>query len=263
MSDSAELPLRGRTVIVTRPSEQAEGLCRLIDAAGGRVLRCPAVELVAIDDASITVLVDGGLRQLDVAIFVSANAVRFSFAMLRGRAAGFGWPEALPTLAVGSATARALEAEGVVRPQVPSSWDSEGLLAMPVLSRVEGRRIALFRGVGGRRLLEDTLRERGAELVVVESYRRRLPGTHRTPLLAALRQGVVDAVTVSSMEVLRNVSRLAGKTWSAALRAIPVFVPNQRVRDAAAEMGFLEPVATGVADEDVARALVAYFSAAK
>ena len=264
MPDSLDQALLARTVVVTRPPAQAEALCYLIDAAGGKALRCPAVELVALGEASVRAMERQGLEQLDAAIFVSANAVRFSFAMLRSREAGFRWPETLPALGVGPATARALEAEGVVDPQLPPTrWDSEGLLAMRVLTRVQGQRIALFRGVGGRTLLGDTLRERGAEVVLVECYERRLPDTDSTPLRVALSRGTVDAVTVSSLDVLHNVLRLAGEPQAGMLRATPLFVPHRRVRDAAAAMGFLKPVVAGVADADVMRTLVAYFRAAK
>lgn len=264
MPDSTRLALRGRTVVVTRPTAQAQMLNRLIDSAGGRVLPCPALELVPVKDVPVKDLANGGLGQLDLAIFVSANAVRFSFESLRSQAPTFRWPESLPVLAVGPATARALEAEGVAGPKVPPlRWDSEGLLDMQELAGVDGKRIGVFKGVGGRNLLGSVLRERGAELEFIECYRRKIPETDIVPVLVALETDTVDAVTVSSMEGLRNLLQLLGEARAESLHTIPLFVPNRRAQEAAAAMGFLDALVGGVADEEVVRALVAYFSAPK
>jgi uroporphyrinogen-III synthase len=66
-----------------------------------------------------------------------------------------------------------------------------------------GKRIAIFRGDGGRELLADTLRERGAEVDCITCYRRSGPSDGAAPLLAAWRAGQLAALTVSSSEGMR------------------------------------------------------------
>jgi MFS superfamily sulfate permease-like transporter len=83
---------------------------------------------------------------------------------------------------------------------VPPGQDSEALLALPQLEQVAGKRIAIFRGVGGRTLLADTLRSRGATVDYVECYRRRRPDADAGPLLQ--RWADVSAVTIASAETL-------------------------------------------------------------
>jgi uroporphyrinogen-III synthase len=77
--------------------------------------------------------------------------------------------------AVGQATTLALQALGITKVQSPTSpllETSEGLLALPALNKVKGRKVVIFRGNGGREHIANTLTERGATLNYIESYQR-------------------------------------------------------------------------------------------
>ncbi len=62
----------------------------------------------------------------------------------------------------------------VIAPQ--DGFDSEAVIALPEFAAdaVRGRKVLIFRGDGGRELLADTLRERGASVEYVTCYRRYL-----------------------------------------------------------------------------------------
>jgi uroporphyrinogen-III synthase len=60
--------LAGRGIVVTRPREQAAGLARLVEAAGGKALLFPAIEIRALDCPL-------SLQEYDLAIYVSPAAV--------------------------------------------------------------------------------------------------------------------------------------------------------------------------------------------
>jgi uroporphyrinogen-III synthase len=47
---AAPCDLGGRGVLVTRPAAQADGLCRLIEAAKGRAIRLPTIEIAPAAD---------------------------------------------------------------------------------------------------------------------------------------------------------------------------------------------------------------------
>lgn len=234
--------LGGAAVLVTRPAHQAEELCRRIEAAGGRPVRFPVVEIAPPGDPQAAAAAVDRLGDCDAAIFVSANAVQRGLALIRERLGGL--PAGLRLAAVGRATARALEAE-LGRPPdlVPGGrYDSEGLLALPGLQQVTGRRIAIFRGEGGREHLARTLGERGAAVEYVEVYRRRRPDAEVAGLLRAWDEDGIDAVTVTSNEGLENLLALLGEGGRERLRRTPLVVMSRRTAALAAERGVGDPV---------------------
>jgi len=257
-------PLEGRGIVVTRPLAQAAGLAQRIEQAGGVVFRLPAIEIEDVEDlAPILSLIDR-LEDFDLAIFISPSAVAKAMNLIRRRRGEQPWPERLRIAAIGRGSRRALEQLGFRAIIAPSAHaDSEALLALPELSSMAGRRVVIFRGDGGRELLGDSLRARGAEVSYAECYRRSRPRADCAPLLAAWARGAVHAVTVSSGEGLANLYDMLGKLGQQWLRSTPLFVPHDRLVRNAAQLGIREIRVAGAADEEMVDALVAYFAAAK
>lgn len=257
-------PLAGHRIVVTRPRDQAAALGRSIEQAGGTAFAFPAIEIGPLPDTRAALATLDRLESFELAVFVSSNAVRMAFRLMAERRPGWHWPSRVPAAGVGGGTAEALAIAGVTRVLKPSSTsDSEGLLALPELTAVKGMRVAIFRGQGGRALLGDTLKERGASVSYVECYVRRLPACDPAPLLEHLRAGRVDAVTVSSSEGLRNLCALLGAEGGGLLRDTPLFVSHPRVAEQARGLGLERPCVAGPSDAETLRALVAYFSPAK
>lgn len=240
-------PLAGRGIVVTRPRELAGALAAAIEKAGGKPVLFPTI---AIEDAPPP----DALRHLDaydLAVFVSPTAVQKVMARVPA------WPKRLQAAAIGAGSRRELERNGVGGVLAPEEGaDSEALLEMPELRRVEGKRVVIFRGGTGRPLLGDALAARGASVEYADCYRRALARTDPAPLLALWQSGGVDAVTVSSSEGLKNFVTLVG---APRLAAIPLFVPHARVAAHAREHGAREVVVSGPADAAVLERLVAYF----
>ena len=244
--------LGGLSVLVTRPEQQSEGLCDLIQAAHGRPVRFPAIEILGPADKHAARGRLEGARRADVLIFVSANAVQYAFPLL---------PEQLPLdvdiAAVGAATARALGRSGLEPTLVPDRMDSEGLLALPALQDVGGKSIYILRGNGGRELLARTLRERGAVVHQVEVYRRELP--QRQAAAANLVRGwahLVQVVVATSNAIVENLYTLLGDEGAAYLRTTPVIVVSQRMADYVIGRGCENVhVANSASDADLLAAL--------
>jgi uroporphyrinogen-III synthase len=251
---AANTALTGHTVLVTRPSHQAGPLCRLIEAAGGTAEAIPALEIIPRPDQKTARAELEALRDCDIAVFVSANAVDQALDLLA--------PDPLPgrpaLAAVGRGTAAALKARGyadVIHPE--HRFDSEGLLETPLFRSVDGRTVAIIRGEGGRRWLAEALRGAGARVRPIAVYRRGLPEQAAPALRAALAAGRISLVAISSNAGLDNLLTMAGGQYADALRALPAAVPSQRTREFARERGFRAPiqVAAGAEDKLIIQAL--------
>jgi uroporphyrinogen-III synthase len=224
--------LGGRGVLITRPAAQADGLCRLVEAAGGRAIRLPAVDIQPIPAPEPA----RALLSLpwDLILFVSRNAVTHALPLL---------PEhrlpATPRLgAIGKATAETLAAAGRAPDLMPAGgFDSESLVALPELEDLRGQRVLIVRGTGGRGLLGDTLVARGAQLAYAEVYRRVLPATDSAPLLVRWRQDV-QLATATSGELLENLLALVGQKGRDLLLATPLVVVSARTAKSARDRGF-------------------------
>lgn len=252
-------PLEGRAIVVTRPERQAGGLASLIEESGGRALLYPAIAIEPVRTAHLDSLL-GSLGEYDLAIFISRNAAEQGLARANELGAGRTWP---CVAALGSGTRKALEAgglQGVMAPEGPA--DSEALLRLPAFEEVAGKRILIFRGIGGRELLASALRVRGASVDYAECYRRTVPATNLRPLIEAWSRGEVHAVAISSGEGLKNFAALLGESAMEKLRATPVFVPHPRVAEEARGLGIGVVIEAGSADDEVLGALVAYFGRA-
>jgi uroporphyrinogen-III synthase len=253
-------PLADCGVLVTRPAHQAGRLCALIEAAGGVPVPFPVIEIHSPVNLAPARALIRQLGRYQIALFVSANAVEFGLRLV-AEAGGEGLPPSLRVGAVGRATAAALRARGIGVDLAPTArFDSEGLLALEPLRRVEGQRVLIFRGEGGRELLTQTLRDHGAEVDHAEVYRRAPPSADPAPLLAAWREGRVDVITLTSVEALENLRDLVGARGLGLLRGTPLVTLSARVAARAESLGLSQRprVATEASDRGLLEALVAW-----
>ena len=249
--------LTGRNIVVTRPEKQAKELAELIRAEGGRAILFPAVEIIgAADLRPLRDSIDR-LEQFDMAIFISANAVTNAMSAIVKRRT---LPETLRIAAIGAASRNALLRYGVKQVIHPTSrYDSEALLDLPELRDVVDKNIVIFRGQGGRELLGEILRKRGARIEYVECYQRVKPSGDPTLLKRLWANNELHAVTVTSSEGLRNLFEMMDATGKQMLREIPLFVPHQRIAEEARKLGLAAAVVTDASDAGLVRGLIEWF----
>lgn len=228
----SETALAGAHVVITRPVGSGASLARRVGAMGGRPLLLPGLALRAVDDVEFARAALRDALQGDVLIFTSPAAVRFAARLLRLRTAA-------TVMAVGSGTARALERAGVGPVLVPPGHSSsEGLLEHPRLAAVAGQRIALVAAAGGRDLLANTLRDRGARVREVYVYSRAPARLNRRHAEAVRALPAARYVLLSSRETLEHLQRgLQADVWTHLCGAVAV-VSSERLREAARAAGF-------------------------
>jgi len=249
--------LRGRRIVVTRPAGQNERLAALIRAEGGEPIVFPALAILDPGDVRPLAAAADRLDAYDLAVFVSPSAVDKALPVIRARRE---WPAGLKAATVGRGSEEALRRYGVAEVIVPAErFDSEALLERPELADVAGRRVVIFRGDGGRELLGDTLRGRGATVDYVECYRRAPPTADPGPLARAWERGEVDAVTIGSREGLRNLLDLLGADGRERLQQTALFAPHPRIAATARALGCRRVIETPPGDEGIAAALAAFW----
>jgi uroporphyrinogen-III synthase len=227
----------GLHVLVTRPGDAGAELCALIEKNGGKALHFPVIDFAPPVDIDAFHAAVSELGNQDIIIFNSPQAVTRTVPAMRAA-----WPHFPPEIqfaTVGAGTASALRAAGYNAALHPEKdWNSEGLLAMPVMQSVKGKKIAVVRGQGGRELLEKILSERGAQVVSCIAYQRVLPVVNAQSCLDLINQKMFDLIIAGSFETVGNLTLLLGSDCWPLLKNIPLIVLSERVKKLAAESGF-------------------------
>ena len=241
--------LSGLTVLITRPSNQVESLRRAIESGGAKVLSLPLIEIRALNDAQAIQDLKDKVLQLDCyqsLIFVSNNAVSFGGEVINNY-----WPQfplKVDVIAAGPTTAEAASerfACEVIQPT--SGMTSEDILRLPQLQDVSEKKIGIVRGQGGRELLADTLRERGAIVDYLEAYSRTPIDYTSADFCNRLLEAGVNVLTVSSGESLDRLTHLLVDNRKK-LQQLNLLVPSQRVGRQAENAGYQQVHSASGAD---------------
>lgn len=217
----------------------------------------PVLTILDVEDKALLLDIATRLDEFDIAVFVSPNAINKALDIVLPRRP---WPAATRAATMGKSSERELAQYGirdVIAPQ--ERFDSESLLALPELGNVQGKKIVVFRGDGGRELLGETLAARGATIEYVECYRRARPDHDVAPLMKLWSDGQMDAITLTSSEGMRNFYEMIGQLGHAWLRKTPVFVPHERIAEGAHALGLKNVIITGPGDDGLIAGLLQHF----
>lgn len=246
----SELPLVGVGVAITRPSDQAKKLSSLIEAAGGHVILFPLIEIVGLDDYSQFEREIAHIADYDWIIFISSNAVQHGMPRLVKHTL----PSHLRFAAIGPVTAKELHEFGIQNVLIPEGrFDSESLLSLPDLQQMQGKKVMIVRGIGGREVLAETLKSRGAEVTFAECYQRINPQKNIDSLHQAWVNQQLQAIVVTSSEAMRYLLGFASHApW---LREVTLCVNHARIAEQPIAMGLNVKVADAPGDEAMLAAL--------
>lgn len=255
-------------VVITRPQAQADSWAVNLHALGFTSRRLPLLELRAVAGEVQQRAIKNKILDFDLyqkVIFVSQNAVDYGMAWLEDY-----WPQ-LPIginyFAVGATTAKKLASYGVAVTDLAISesggMTSEDLLRAPQLQNVQGDKILIFRGLGGRGHLAEALRTRGASVEYCELYERLIPADaseQLSQLVAEVRANLSAILALHSGESLQNLLTLAAEASALAqLQTLPVLVPSARIAQAASAAGFRTVIAAeNATDHAMSAALLNY-----
>jgi len=200
------MSLKGKWIVITRPAHQSENLKYNLELVGAKPVLFPLIEIIPPTNKSLVEKQLDNLQVYDLVIFVSANAVRYTFEKLP--------PSVLQKVKVattGKKTADALEQLGVSIDFCPREiFNSEALLAMPKFSDYcVGKKIAIMRGEDGRDFLRDELQKKAASVDYINIYQRVCPQKSLGVLEQHVKQGELDVVLLTSGTSVANFFKLA------------------------------------------------------
>ncbi|QXI38669.1 uroporphyrinogen-III synthase [Pseudomonas xantholysinigenes] len=228
-------------LLLTRPEEDCAALAQTLAEAGIASASLPLLAIEALEQGPAQRLGLQALGQARAIIVVSKPAARLLLDALDRAAIA---PPPAGWFTVGEATARVLQARGLLVTFPAVGDDSEALLCLPALREAAGfpaARVVIVRGEGGRELLAERLAEQGASVDYLELYRRSLPHYPAGTLVQRVVGERLNGLVVSSGQGLEHLHQLAGADWPR-LSCLPLFVPSPRVADQARALGAREIV---------------------
>jgi len=209
LAAAAALPLQGKTIMVTRPADQAGETYRRLRELGAEVLPLPVIFTEAAVDyqgwEKFWGISEGWL------VFTSENGVRYFLRHyfkagydLRGLAE-------FKIAAVGSGTERALQVSGLTADFRPSKFTVKDLAEELVLNyTLGGIDVIRVRGNLGEETAEDILRGAGSKVLPLIVYRA---GTYKWDegMFNAFREAKVDFVTFTSGSTVLKLKEILGE----------------------------------------------------
>ncbi len=210
----SDLPLLGRTVIVTRAESQQGEAQRLLKLLGANVIALPAL---VITPPSTWEPLDQALEvweKFDWIIFSSANGVRSVAKRLEiiGRNI-LKRPENLKIAAVGSKTAEVLKDLGALVDFVPPDFVAESLLEHFPDSGSDSKLLIPRVESGGRKVLSETFMQKGFQVVEVPAYESCCPKSLPKIAFRAILERKVDAIAFTSGKTALHTAKLLNQEF--------------------------------------------------
>lgn len=202
-AEAPQLPLHGKTILITRAAGQASQFTRLLQAQGATVLELPAIEIVP---PSSWELLDGAiahLSQFNWLVLTSTNGVDFFFERLQALGQDARALAGVKIAVVGKKTAACLKQYGLQPDFVPPDFVADSLVAhFP--EPLPGQAVLFPRvETGGREVLVQEFTAQGASVTEVPAYQSACAQSIPMEIQTALRQSRVDAITFASSKTVQ------------------------------------------------------------
>lgn len=214
-------PLSGKRVLVTRARHQASALGKLLAERGARPIELPAIDIRPVADTSELDRAIAGLIRYQWIVFTSTNGVEAFFKRLHELHLDARIIKDTKVMAIGPATARALEEKGIIADYTPDEYSSSAIVAGIKSGDIRGQRFLLPRADIGDKALVESLRNLGAEVDDIAVYQT-VPATEGiAEAKKLLTAGKIDVITFASSSTVTNLV--------AAFQGEPLKIGNAKV----------------------------------
>jgi uroporphyrinogen III methyltransferase/synthase len=207
-----QMPLFGRTIVVTRARASASEFASKLRRLGADVIEFPTIESAP---PSSYVALDRAIKRLDSfdwIVFTSANGVESFIERLKARGRDIRELGRASIAAIGPATAARLADYALRVTAVPEEYRAERIVSAIGTKKIRGKRFLIPRAEVAREALLEILRDKGAkEVVVAPAYRTIKPkGAQVERMREMLASGAIDIVTFTSSSTVTNFCELVG-----------------------------------------------------
>lgn len=202
------LPLKGKSVIVTRPKERAGTLSKGLRELGADVTEFPCIETHPIspcpdlDDALKTLAAYGWLA------FTSPAGVKIFMEKLFSSGKDARALAGVKLAAIGTGTAGELKKWGLTADLIPAIYDGEHL-ALALCDAAQGETVLIPRAKEGNPRLTEILEEHGVSFREILCYETRYPQAEGEKIKPLLQSGTV--VTFTSASTVKGFIRALGE----------------------------------------------------
>ena len=211
---SENLPLNGKTVLITRSVGQSSQFTQFITAAGANAIEMPALEIgppsswEALDNAIAS------LSEFDWLILTSSNGISYFLERLMVIGRDARTLANLKIAVVGEKTAQSLKIHSLQPDFIPPNFIADSLVEhFP--EELAGKKVLFPRvETGGREDLVREFKNQGAEVVEVPAYQSCCPSSIPPSAELALQSGTVDVITFASSKTVKFFVQLAQRIFS-------------------------------------------------
>jgi uroporphyrinogen III methyltransferase/synthase len=209
--DTAQRPLLGKRVLVTRSREQASALTDLLKSYGADPIEFPTIRIVPRTSTSELEVALRSLKDYCWLVFTSANSVEAVADLLDEIGLDSRDFYGSQIAAIGPATVEALARRLNIRANyMPAEAVAESVLENWPDGSMSGKRVLFPCAAESRAVLPDGLRSLGAEVDVIRVYDTVLDSSGAAELIEQLDAGALDILTFTSSSTALNFIKAIG-----------------------------------------------------
>ena len=256
---ATELPLHGKTILVTRPKDQAEEFAHLLNEQGAKVVFIPTIQIISPESWKACDTAIDDIGTFDAFIFTSANAVQAFFGrlLLQGSDSAGKVLGKKDFYVVGTKTGEALVAEGITPISFPGVTSgkqlAEALLRLPL----RGKRFLFPQGNLANEALTEMLRSNGTDIIEIMVYDTIVPrDADPKSIREKFEKDPIDVVAFFSPSSVKNLITLVpSELVSSRIVAVIGTSTEAAAREAGLPVHIIAPRPTSA---DMVEAIVRY-----
>jgi uroporphyrinogen-III synthase len=199
-------PLTGKTILVTRPRDQAAEIVKLLAQLGATVELFPTIQIVPPSSWNDCDNAISRIETYDGIILTSQNAAEFFFRRMQKNKPEFRKALSKKKIyAIGKKTAQAVKQFGIHAEPLPDIADSTHFAVVLSKEEITGKSVLFPKGNLAGATLPSTLREHGALVDEVVVYETTAPPTSDTSRISRLiHEREIDVLTFFSPSSFTN-----------------------------------------------------------